>query len=426
MIEFIYKCDEKGITFMIKDTFENLNAELQNKKLIIFGCGTYFQRFCNTYICLLDKIEVILDNYCNSKFYFLEKINKKIPILIPEEIKDWCMDNYVVLFCCKDDEKREAMVSQLDSLITGEYSKFFTPIYEGYDIYGRQNIKNFIIDYMISLVENFNLHDQILQICRCNSMSELESEVYARRKVIVPELAVILTSRCTLRCKNCENLMWAFDKKVIDVPREEICDSLTRILEAVDCIVTVCVVGGEPFLAESFPEILQFLQEQEKVLSINITTNGTLPIRNTLIPLLQNKNLEIVIGNYGHIVEQTNFVESCIQNNIRYSRPQDDAWIDFGDTEKRNCDEDRLRFQYESCMFSKRCRTLWGDSLFACSFAGSLEQLGKISGISLKISECSDLRNAILDFLLTPNILACDYCEADFANLRMVPIAEQF
>lgn len=111
--------DEKGTAFMIRDTFENLSAELQNKKLIVFGCGTYFQRFCDSYICLLDKIEVILDNYNSNKFYFLEKIGKYIPILKPEEIRDWCMDDYVVLFCCRDDERRVAMVSQLDSLITG-------------------------------------------------------------------------------------------------------------------------------------------------------------------------------------------------------------------------------------------------------------------------------------------------------------------
>lgn len=411
---------------MIKDTYKNLSAALQNRKLIIFGCGAYFKTFCDTYKSLLDKIEVILDNYSTNDFYVLEEINKRVPILKPEEIKDWCMNDYVVLFCCKADERREAMVAQLDSLTTGEgYISFFTPIYEGYDIYGRQNMKNFIVDHMESMVDYFDLQDKILQICDSSSMSELKNEVYARTKVIVPELVVILTSRCTLRCKNCMNLMWAFDEKVIDVPKEETCDALTRILEAVDCIVTVSVIGGEPFLADSFVEVLQFLQKQEKALSIYITTNGTVSIRDAWIPLLQNQNLEIRISNYGHIVDQTKFIDSCIRNDIRYSLEPSDEWIDFGCTEKRNCSEDRLRFQYEGCMFSRRCKTMWGERLFACQFAGSLEELGKVSGISLNISECSDVRNEILEFLLTPNILACDYCEADFANIKLVPVAEQ-
>lgn len=411
---------------MIQDTYKNLKKELEHKKLIIFGCGIHFKRFCDTYISLLDKIEIILDNYYAQDSIFLDKIDKRIPVVRPEKIKDWCMDQYAVLFCCRAGERRDAMVAQLDAIYPGGgYKKFFTPIYEGYDIFGRQNMKNFIVGHMEELLDDFDLHDRILQVCNNESLSELKNEVYARKKVIVPEIVVILTSRCTLRCKNCMNLMWAFHEKVIDVPLEETCESLRRILEAVDCVVTISVIGGEPFLADSFAGLMRFLQEQEKVLSIYITTNGTVPIKDEWVPVLNKANVEIRVSSYEHIVNQDSFVEFCVANGIKYSRDQPDNWIDFGSMEQRNCEEDKLRFQYERCIFARRCKTMWGDRLYACQVSGSLGEIGKVSGISLKISESTDLRNDLLEFLLTPNIKACDYCEADFADLKSVPVAEQ-
>ena len=411
---------------MIQDTYNNLKQELEHKRLIIFGCGVHFQRFCKTYISLLDKIEIILDNYCDKESVYLENINKSIPVVRPEKIKDWSMDRYAVLFCCRAGERRAAMEAQLTAIHPqGGYKKFFTPIYEGYDIFGRQNMKNFIVEHIEKLVDYFDLHDRILQVCSKETLPELMDEIYARKKVVVPEIVVILTSRCTLRCKNCMNLMWAFQEKVIDVPLEETCESLCRILEAVDCVVTVSVIGGEPFLADSFAGLMRFLQEQQKVLSIYITTNGTVPIKDEWVPLLNQDNVEVRISSYEHIVNQDRFVESCVANGIKYSRESTDLWIDFGSMEQRNCGEDKLRLQYESCIFAKRCKTMWGDSLYACQVSGSLEELGRVSGISLKISESTDLRNDLLEFLLTPNIKACDFCEADFADLKFVPVAEQ-
>lgn len=416
---------------MIKDTYKNLSSELEHKRLIIFGCGTYFKRFCDTYASLLDKIEIILDNYSVNDFFTIETLNKKIPIVKPEKIRDWCMDNYVVLFCCRDDSRRDAMKTQLDSYFTENgYTKFFTPIYEGYDIYGKQNMKNFIVEHIELLLDMYEhnglkVYDRLLQVCNCNSLSEVKNEIYTRNKVIVSEIVVILTTRCTMRCKGCMNFMWAFDKDVIDVPLEQTCQALSRIIEAVDCIVSVSVIGGEPFLADSFMGVLQFLEKQEKVLVTYITTNGTVPIKDEWIPLLKRDNLLLRISNYEHIVKQDSLVESCITNGIHFCHDSIGDWIDFGNMEKRNRNEDQLRMQYEGCMFSRRCKTMWGDQLFACQVSGSLEKLGKVDGISLNISECSDLRNELLEFLLTPNYEACDYCEADFSDLKFLSTAEQ-
>lgn len=323
------------------------------------------------------------------------------------------------------------MKTQLDSYFTENgYTKFFTPIYEGYDIYGKQNMKNFIVEHIELLLDMYEhnglkVYDRLLQVCNCNSLSEVKNEIYTRNKVIVSEIVVILTTRCTMRCKGCMNFMWAFDKDVIDVPLEQTCQALSRIIEAVDCIVSVSVIGGEPFLADSFMGVLQFLEKQEKVLVTYITTNGTVPIKDEWIPLLKRDNLLLRISNYEHIVKQDSLVESCITNGIHFCHDSIGDWIDFGNMEKRNRNEDQLRMQYEGCMFSRRCKTMWGDQLFACQVSGSLEKLGKVDGISLNISECSDLRNELLEFLLTPNYEACDYCEADFSDLKFLSTAEQ-
>ena len=410
---------------MIKDTYNNLKEELEHKKLIIFGCGLHFQRFCETYISLLDKIEVILDNNYEQESVYLEQIDIRVPVVRPEKIKGWHMEQYAVLFCCRAGERRDAMEAQLDAINSGEYSKFYTPIYEGYNIFGRQNIKNVIVNTLEEQLDCFDLHDRILQVCGSKSLSELKDQIYAGKKVIIPGIVIILTSRCTLRCKHCVSMMWAFQEKVIDVPLEEICESLSRILEAVDCVVTVSVVGGEPLLADSFAGVMNFLLGQEKVLSVDITTNGTVPIRDEWIPLLNKENVKVLISSYEHIVNQDAFVKSCATNGINYSLERAEKWIDFGSMEQRNCEEDRLRFQYERCIQARRCKTMWGDRLYACTISGNLGELGKISGVSLKISQSTDLRKDLWEFYLTPNIKACDYCEADFADLKFVPVAEQ-
>lgn len=132
------------------------------------------------------------------------------------------------------------------------------------------------------------------------------SKIACRQYLFFPQIEIALTTRCSLRCRDCSNLMQFYDHPQ-DVDFDTNCKSVDNVLSAVDKIDRFILLGGEPFLYSRLSDILEkVIDAGNKVNRVWIYSNGTiLPQEEKLISLMKNPKVTLFISNYGGGVQAT-------------------------------------------------------------------------------------------------------------------------
>ena len=241
---------------------------------------------------------------------------------------------------------------------------------------------------------------------------KFESELETEDKLIIPRVVLELTTACTLKCKYCNNLMnlYAHPRHI---ELSALKNSVDAITEAADKVIILEMIGGEPFLYPELEEILQYVINKEKILSVEVTTNGTIVPKENVLRILRNEKVTVRVSIYpnsGRIVE----LKSAFDNSkVRYEALDELVWTDSGNAEKRNRSEHELRNRYWKCGPAYECKTILDGKLFSCARAASLYDLGIGRGEIgfVDLSDSTDLKKKIRDFMLRPYDMACDYCD---------------
>lgn len=246
-----------------------------------------------------------------------------------------------------------------------------------------------------------------------DSASENGSEFYIKR------MDLVLTSKCTLRCEKCANLMQYYENPC-DVEMEVIKKSMGRLLGIVDKIGVVYVLGGEPFLYKSLDKVISFLKQSQKIQEIRIITNGTICPSGNKVDLwkeLSDKRVCIQISDYGKLSRNKDkLIEWCCEHNITCVVDENKFFYDTGDMNKRNRDLQELKKVFADC--STQCRSLYNGEFHFCPRSSHGVDLGFVEKrnedfVDL-LGEYSDtvLRDKLLKFLGKDDyIAACDYCD---------------
>ena len=223
-------------------------------------------------------------------------------------------------------------------------------------------------------------------------------------------LIVILGTKCSLRCRDCNNLIPLFNHQT-DLNIQKIILSLQNILKVADYICRLELIGGEPFLSSNLESVLNFVLKQEKILKVEITTNGTVIPSESLISLLRNEKVKICISDYGDMIDYSMILKFCQKNALNYKVLHIDHWIQSGDVKKRSRSIDDLKYQYLSCQSSYFCKTLFEDKLFQCARASSMYALNICDDSNSYLKIDSDFSNEkLFNFVFADNNPACDHC----------------
>lgn len=249
-------------------------------------------------------------------------------------------------------------------------------------------------------------------------MSLEQNELYLSRLVIV------LGTKCSLRCRDCNNLMPYF-KNPCELDPQKIKESVERICRISKQIFICELIGGEPFIANNLLEILEYLISIDAIKNIEITTNGTvIPKNQKVIDILRNPKVYVRISNYGDVVDNNKFISFLIGNKIRYELLQMETWISPGNIKNRNKRKEVLRKEYARCSSGYLCKTIFEDKLFACARAASLYALGVLPDEYINIDD--NLTSVKLkNFILRDFSIACNYCDVANDNLKEVEPAIQ-
>lgn len=234
---------------------------------------------------------------------------------------------------------------------------------------------------------------------------------------------VIVGTKCTLRCKDCSNLM-QFYSKPYDLDIENVIMDLMQFFSIVDYCVCVNVVGGEPFIYPHLDMLLEYLIHNIKVGSIEITTNATKIPDKGVLELLKDTKVRVEVSDYGCIGRMAEFIKVMDKYQIKIHVSVDMKWIDCGNQESRNREQDLLEKLYMSCRSAKVCKSLFKGRVFDCPRAAHLMDLGYADDIAfLDIYNCS--KEDILSFWLKGYTRACDYCDMSVQTKKYVEPAVQ-
>lgn len=261
-----------------------------------------------------------------------------------------------------------------------------------------------------------------------------EDEVCFPNRLNMKRMDLVLTARCTLRCKRCANLMQYYEHPT-NVELEVIIKSMEKLLNAVDGIKTVYVLGGEPFLYKQLNEVILYLKKQQKIRKINVVTNGTLcpNYDKRYWDEICGKNVTILISNYGKLsIKKEELIRKCMEHSINCEVSDNDVFYDTGNMIKRGRSLEELQKVFDDC--NTQCRSLYNGELHFCprsAHGTDLELIEKREEDYIDILHATDgskLKEQIRKFVNRKSYVeACDFCDIRCPGYyeHEYPVAEQ-
>ncbi len=180
-------------------------------------------------------------------------------------------------------------------------------------------------------------------------------------KVDIPYIELVLTTKCTLRCESCNNLMQYFDSKnQYTCTYEGIKQSLDKFFAAIDSIHSVRIIGGEPLLFKDLDKVITYLGRERKVRSFNIVTNGTRIFNDkSLAALKACPNAIVCISDYSRSpnlkvpLKQESLIDQLKTHKIPYYviwTDKNSSWWNPGKIYKRGRTNEDIIRNFKACM----------------------------------------------------------------------------
>ncbi len=244
-------------------------------------------------------------------------------------------------------------------------------------------------------------------------------QILIKKKFVILQVEIALTTRCSLRCRDCSNLMQYYQNPCdVDVKRN--IRAISRICEAADHIMYFHVLGGEPFLYKDLAVVLKFMAARPEIGEIVVFTNGTLIPSDDVVAVLRKRKFRVVISCYGKLSRKTGELEQLLSDHhIRYQINKEEFyWETHGDVSPRNRSSRELKRQFLEC--STLCRSIFNGELHYCPRSGHASDLGFITPQRQEYVDLSDesvsidkLRKMLMSFFYCRRkyITACKYCD---------------
>ncbi|MBZ0105883.1 MAG: hypothetical protein K8H84_09660 [Sulfuricella denitrificans] len=239
-------------------------------------------------------------------------------------------------------------------------------------------------------------------------------------KTFLRSVDLIITERCSLKCKDCSNLMQYYESPK-NVELDLLFQSVDALCSALDEIMEMRVIGGDAFMNKQWPLVVEKLLGEPKIRRVVIYTNGAIVPKAEHAPLLRHPRVLTIVTDYGKLSSSMEkltgyFSEHGIAHRILHV----DSWLDCASLEKHGrSQEDNARVYQDCC--AKNMLSLSDGKLFRCPFAANADRLSAVPDFQddyvdvLAESPAAEDRDRIgrkiMDYALNKGTLEiCDYC----------------
>lgn len=379
----------------------NKNTYIEDELIIIYGASVYGEL---AYIAL-NQIGQTPDYYCDKsrdrKEYF------GIKVISPNELKDL--------------KKANIIIASAD---------FFYEIKSELQEMGCCNL--------------FDMTELLGMELPKEQLSNRAQEMYANRqhyinivnnqseeKLVFNRIQYVVSERCSLKCTDCSHLMQYYQHpKDIDLWKYKAAFDL--LLENVDYIAELRILGGEPFMNSNMYQLIEWYHDSDKIQSISVYTNGTMVPNEAILKALQKDKVIVHISNY--ILNESKLQKLAPildKYHIKYFIRKYDAWQDAGGVECRNYSLDQKKAVFSAC-FERNGFTFLKGQLHRCpraAHAMNLRAMPDVKEDYIDFTNWNGTKEAMKLQLRSLQerlwLEGCNYCGGPNNHIQSIPAARQ-
>lgn len=154
-----------------------------------------------------------------------------------------------------------------------------------------------------------------------------------RNKCVLSKIDTVITSRCTLKCKNC-NMFIGHVSAPYDINVDRLKSNFDIFFESVDYVYEYTLLGGEPFIHKDIAEIILYLGSKYggRIGQINLISNGTIVPNDEVIALLKKFHVTVHVSDYTRTVDYKRNLEKLqkklVSSGIEHYVIPDNTWKD--------------------------------------------------------------------------------------------------
>lgn len=242
---------------------------------------------------------------------------------------------------------------------------------------------------------------------------------------VSPFVTSVITQKCSLRCRDCAQLI-PYYKDPVHFSVESIINDLKQYAKAFDVVPEISLHGGEPFLHPDIDVICREAAAIPNIVFISFITNGTVVLPEDELQQLSACGADVhQSGGYGHLSRKRvalteAFRRHSIYSDIMFCSPTE-MWTQAPPHSKRGRSAAVNNEIYKTCTSSKTCCQIMNGELHRCSLSMHGTHQGlfpKYEDDFVRLHE-PDMPDGILttkirEFLERDQALAvCDYCDPD-------------
>ena len=247
------------------------------------------------------------------------------------------------------------------------------------------------------------------------------------KKLNIPSVDIVITERCSLKCRACANLM-QFYHRPQNSDRDLLFKSIDKLMKCIDSLYEFRVIGGDPFMNKKMYEFVNKLVTYQKADQVIIHTNASILPKGPNIECLKNKKVRLQITNYGSLsYKHDAIIKLCEENNILYVTERVKKWQDVGTINYEEKTVDELESLFKRCCTNNVLTFLHGK-LYRCptsahgtnlkAIPDKPEDVVNLANDKIGIEET---REKLKDFYYNKKfITACSYCKGrDYADAEI-------
>jgi MoaA/NifB/PqqE/SkfB family radical SAM enzyme len=238
--------------------------------------------------------------------------------------------------------------------------------------------------------------------------------------LFIRSVDLVLTEKCSLKCKDCANLMQYYENP-INIQKQELIEDLEDLMTVADEVNEIRIIGGEPLMNKDFHEVSLKAASYKNVNKVVIYTNGTICPPDPKLEQLKNDKVFVFITTYGELSRNADKLRLKLEEfGIQHNCQPAYGWTECGGIAVRERTPNQNREIFKNCC-AKHFTTMTDGKLFRCPFSANVERLmaiPKANGDFISVRHARDkpeqlkaLKKKLRWFLREkPFLSACDSC----------------
>jgi len=374
--------------------------------VVLFGAG----RWGGLVLHALRQFNVDVRCFCDSDMNKQETEFCGLEVISPETLATMPTDTHVFISC-----------NYIVPVLSATKGMNFENVYNCVDLLEKAHFVEGDDDLALSAITVMIERHR----AACMVLDAAEDPV-----LTVRGMDLMVTEGCTMRCKDCSNLMQYYDK-----PRNEDPDVLFRAFDTlsrvVDRFLEVRMIGGEPFLNKRLYEIINTVAGYAHVEKIAVFTNATIIPKADTLEALKHPKVYLDITNYGPDLSKNHdkIIPILDEHKVVYTTHHPHTWTDSAKIEYREKSEAELELMFSRCCVNDVLTLLHGK-LYRCPFSANAMNLGAIPRVARDVIDLTqenpdlgEIRKQVRDlYTARKYISACSFCNGrDYTVAKVEP-----